>query len=73
MFCISDVMLSGIKHLCLSIPFHSCTPSIPNIKKTKKLMSRTLPNIGNVSSSSMTNIRKSKNRESTNALSKKTQ
>ena len=38
-------------------PFHNCTPTIPNMKKTKKQRSNTFPNIGNVSSSSITKIR----------------
>ncbi len=38
-------------------PFHNCTPTIPNIKKTKKQRSKTFPSIGNVSSNNMTRIR----------------
>jgi hypothetical protein len=38
-------------------PFHNCTPTIPNIKKTKKQRSKTFPSIGKVSSNNMTSIR----------------
>lgn len=44
------------KHLFLSSPAQSCTPTIPKMKKTKKQSRRTLPNIGRVSSSSVTRI-----------------
>lgn len=45
------------KHRWRRIPSHSCTPTIPNIKKTKKHRSSTLPSIGRVSSKSITSIR----------------
>lgn len=44
-------------HLCRKMPSHNCTPTIPKIKNTKKHSNKTLPNIGNVSSRSITNIR----------------
>ncbi|KAK1135530.1 hypothetical protein K0M31_000116 [Melipona bicolor] len=39
------------------MPSHSWTPTIPNIKKTKKHSSSTLPSMGRVSSKSITSIR----------------
>jgi len=45
------------KHLFLSSPAQSCTPTIPKMKKTKKHKRRTLPNIGRVSNSRVTSIR----------------
>lgn len=42
---------------CRRIPSHSCTPTMPNMKNTKKHSSSTLPSMGNVSSSSITRIR----------------
>ena len=59
----TSVMLSVMKHLWCSMPAQSCTPKIPNMKKTKKHMSSTLPSIGSVSNSSITNILKSASRE----------
>lgn len=44
-------------HRCLKIPSQSWTPTIPNMKKTKKHNSRTFPNIGKVSRRSITRIR----------------
>lgn len=44
-------------HRCRNIPSHSWTPTIPNMKNTKKHSSNTLPNMGRVSSSSITSIR----------------
>lgn len=44
-------------HRCRSIPSHSWTPTMPNMKNTKKHSSKTLPSIGNVSSNSITSIR----------------
>lgn len=40
-----------------SMPSHSCTPTMPNMKKTKKHNNKTLPSMGRVSSSSITSIR----------------
>lgn len=40
----------------LKRPAHNCTPTIPKMKKTKKHNKRTLPSIGNVSSSRFTKI-----------------
>lgn len=45
------------KHLLRRTPAHSCTPMIPNMKKTKKHKRRTLPNIGKVSNNNVTKIR----------------
>lgn len=42
---------------CRNIPSHSWTPTIPNIKNTKKHSNSTLPSMGNVSSKSITRIR----------------
>jgi len=39
-----------------NLPSHSCTPMIPKMKNTKKHSRRTLPSIGNVSSSNITKI-----------------
>lgn len=44
------------KHLFLSSPAQSWTPTMPKMKKTKKHRRRTLPNIGRVSSSRVTRI-----------------
>lgn len=44
-------------HRCRRIPSHSWTPTMPNMKKTKKHSSSTLPSMGNVSSNSITRIR----------------
>lgn len=44
------------KHLFLSSPAQSWTPTMPKMKKTKKHSRRTLPNIGRVSSSRVTRI-----------------
>lgn len=44
------------KHLFLRRPAQSCTPTMPNIKNTKKHSRRTLPNIGKVSRSRVTSI-----------------
>lgn len=49
-------MLLSRKHLFLRRPAQSCTPTMPNIKKTKKHSRRTLPNIGRVSRSRVTSI-----------------
>lgn len=46
-----------MKHRFLSSPAHSCTPTMPKIKKTKKHSASTLPSIGSVSKSSVTRIR----------------
>ena len=50
-------MLNCKKQRCRNRPFHNCTPTIPNTKKTKKQRSRTFPSIGNVSSNNMTSMR----------------
>lgn len=42
---------------CRNMPSHNWTPTMPNMKKTKKHSSKTLPSIGNVSSKSITSIR----------------
>lgn len=44
-------------HRCRNIPSHSWTPMMPKMKNTKKHSNRTLPNIGKVSNSNITNIR----------------
>lgn len=49
--------LSSTKQRFLSRPDHSCTPTMPNMKKTKKQSSSTLPSMGKVSSSRVTRIR----------------
>lgn len=51
-----EEMFSFTKHRFLSRPAHSWTPTIPNMKKTKKQSSRTLPSMGNVSRSRVTRI-----------------
>jgi hypothetical protein len=51
------VVFSWRKHRLRKRPFHSCTPMMPKMKKTKKHRRRTLPSMGNVSSSSMTRMR----------------
>lgn len=50
------MVLLSRKHLFLRRPAQSCTPTMPNIKKTKKHSRRTLPNIGRVSRSRVTSI-----------------
>lgn len=40
-----------------SRPAHSCTPTMPKMKKTKKQSRSTFPSMGRVSSSSVTRIR----------------
>lgn len=42
---------------CRNIPSHNWTPTIPNMKNTKKHSNSTLPSMGNVSSKSITRIR----------------
>lgn len=51
------VVFSCKKQRLRNKPFQSCTPTIPNTKKTKKHRSKTFPSIGNVSSNSMTSMR----------------
>lgn len=47
---------NSITHRCLKIPSHNCTPTIPNMKNTKKQSNKTFPNIGNVSNNNITRI-----------------
>lgn len=48
---------SSMKQRFLSRPFHSWTPTIPKMKKTKKQSKSTLPSMGSVSSSRVTRMR----------------
>lgn len=50
-------MWESRKHLFLSSPAQSWTPTMPKMKKTKKHKRRTLPNIGRVSRSRVTRMR----------------
>lgn len=52
------VTFSGMsmKQRCLSMPAHSCMPTMPKMKKTKKHSRRTFPSMGRVSSRSITRI-----------------
>lgn len=54
---------SSTKQRFLSRPDHSWTPTMPNMKKTKKQSSSTLFSIGRVSSSRVTRIRMPKRRD----------
>ena len=46
----------SMKHRWRSMPAHSCTPTMPNMKNTKKHNSNTFPSMGSVSRSNMTSI-----------------
>lgn len=48
---------SPMKHRFRSSPAHSCTPTMPKMKKTKKHSASTLPSIGSVSKSRVTRMR----------------
>lgn len=46
-----------MKQRFLSSPAHSCTPTMPKMKKTKKHSASTLPSMGSVSRRRVTRIR----------------
>lgn len=48
---------SPMKHRFRSSPAHSCTPTMPKMKKTKKHSASTLPSIGSVSKRRVTRMR----------------
>lgn len=56
---------SPMKQRFRSSPAHSCTPTMPKMKKTKKHSASTLPSIGSVSKRRVTRIRIPSNKHST--------